>query len=1346
MKKALSMLLVLVMLIGMMPMQVFATEGTQETEAVEVVTEPSEAPEEETTAPAEETEPSEEIETEEPSDEEEETESPDEEEEEESSEPSEPEEEPEVVHEHDYEAVVTAPTCTEKGYTTYTCTCGDSYRISWLDESAYEGKTIACIGDSITAAVGVTKDENDYVKLLADRLSMNYIRLGASGTTLCTDGSRTCNIGRLTEGYLKNADIVTIAMGINDFCAAGEGYYELGGIISTDSSTIYGAVRMWCERIEELRATDSLCDTQFYFVTPVICSWNNSVTNKKDWDQSKENIHGYTLRDLCNAIIEVAELYDVGVIDLNLLSGMYYVDAENNNTAVFGGDGVHPGAGGHAMMANAIANALLQNNLRDDHAHTFGSWITTTWPSCTEGEQQRVCSVCSAVEHRSAEPAKDHTYVSAITVPTCTEQGYTTYTCDCGDSYVDDYVDATGEHTYSNGICTGCGEAHPNLANLKGKVISIMGDSISTFAGYIPVADGFNLAHRARYPQSNLLTDVNETWWMQAITALDAKLGINDSWAGSRVANNITGNSGDYGENAAMASMTRILNLGANGTPDVILFYGGTNDIAYSLMLGSFNPATAPTEVDLTATKWNSAADAYVAAILRMQHFYPNAKIIAMLPTYTVNHYSDAKLAQFNEIYAAICEHYGVTCIDLRDCGITTADLPDGIHPDSNGMDYITEAVLTALLEENMDPGETIVYSVKHTLTDVQASLGYYKGIRAGQTFAETLTGDNLAVTVMMGGEDITDTVCQNGEIRIASVTGDLVIMAKGQLTADGHLQQLPESFCSGTNLWTALKPENKYYTSGGWGNLPTNDVWSITIPVSAGDHIYASSFRKYGENGNNYSTDSGIRVTYFDANGALKTMTPTETYNAFKVNGYLTVPENVVAINIPMWTVSDENAVYILNKEHSYENGICAGCGDIRPVYEGHVQPLPDFVCSGMNLWNELEIRNGYYMETDWVDSVYSVTFAVSEDEQIWATSFQKVGINGGHVNGIRLTWFNGHGVIDSMEPAQVYDEFSRNGFLTAPTGAKYVNVVMWNNSDSNELYILNREHTYENGTCAGCGDHIGPVITQQPESVQQEIGKKFAITVKAEGDGLTYQWYYKESYQKNFSVSSNKTASYAYTMQSYMNGRQVYCVVTDAYGNQATTETATITLPPVAVTITQQPQDARVNVGERFSISPKVEGEGLTYQWYVKESGAKAFKVSSNKTSAYAYTMQNYMIGRQVYCVITDKYGNSVTTDVATISLPPVELKILTQPADVSASVGAKYSISPEVQGDGLTYQWYYKEGYMKDFKLSSNKTSAYAYSMQTYMNERSVYCVITDKYGNQVQTEIVTIHLEK
>lgn len=40
-----------------------------------------------------------------------------------------------------------------------------------------------------------------------------------------------------------------------------------------------------------------------------------------------------------------------------------------------------------------------------------------------------------------------HSYKSEITAPTCTEKGYTTYTCTCGDSYVDDYTDELGHYS-----------------------------------------------------------------------------------------------------------------------------------------------------------------------------------------------------------------------------------------------------------------------------------------------------------------------------------------------------------------------------------------------------------------------------------------------------------------------------------------------------------------------------------------------------------------------------------------------------------------------------------------------------------------------------------------------------------------------------------------------------------------------------------------------------------------------------------------------------------------------------------------------------------------------------------
>lgn len=58
------------------------------------------------------------------------------------------------------------------------------------------------------------------------------------------------------------------------------------------------------------------------------------------------------------------------------------------------------------------------------------------------------------------EPPHTHNYSASVTPPTCTTQGYTTYTCNCGDSYRDDYT--TGSHNYSNGTCTTCGASDPN--------------------------------------------------------------------------------------------------------------------------------------------------------------------------------------------------------------------------------------------------------------------------------------------------------------------------------------------------------------------------------------------------------------------------------------------------------------------------------------------------------------------------------------------------------------------------------------------------------------------------------------------------------------------------------------------------------------------------------------------------------------------------------------------------------------------------------------------------------------------------------------------------------------------
>ena len=72
-----------------------------------------------------------------------------------------------------------------------------------------------------------------------------------------------------------------------------------------------------------------------------------------------------------------------------------------------------------------------------------------------------ICSTPGGVRITVAEPAHDHSYEAAVTAPTCTEAGFTTYTCDCGDSYVDDEVPALG-HDYVEGICTRCDATRVN--------------------------------------------------------------------------------------------------------------------------------------------------------------------------------------------------------------------------------------------------------------------------------------------------------------------------------------------------------------------------------------------------------------------------------------------------------------------------------------------------------------------------------------------------------------------------------------------------------------------------------------------------------------------------------------------------------------------------------------------------------------------------------------------------------------------------------------------------------------------------------------------------------------------
>ena len=56
----------------------------------------------------------------------------------------------------------------------------------------------------------------------------------------------------------------------------------------------------------------------------------------------------------------------------------------------------------------------------------------------------------------SSKHTHDYTKVD-VTAPTCKDEGYTTYTCDCGDSYTDNEIPSSEEyHNYVDDVCTVC--------------------------------------------------------------------------------------------------------------------------------------------------------------------------------------------------------------------------------------------------------------------------------------------------------------------------------------------------------------------------------------------------------------------------------------------------------------------------------------------------------------------------------------------------------------------------------------------------------------------------------------------------------------------------------------------------------------------------------------------------------------------------------------------------------------------------------------------------------------------------------------------------------------------------
>ena len=145
---------------------------------------------------------------------------------------------------------------------------------------------------------------------------------------------------------------------------------------------------------------------------------------------------------------------------------------------------------------------------------------------------------------------------------------------------------------------------------------------------------------------------------------------------------------------------------------------------------------------------------------------------------------------------------------------------------------------------------------------------------------------------------------------------------------------------------------------------------------------------------------------------------------------------------------------------------------------------------------------------------------------------------------------------------------------------------------------------------------------ITRQPKNASAMVSEKATFSIVAKGDGLKYQWYYKDPGMSAFKKVSNATkAKYTVTMKQALDGRQFYCQVTDVNKKKVKSNKVTLTWD-TTLAITAQPKGVSVKDGETAKATVKANGKGLTYAWWAKAPGAADFALTDQTSSASSPT----------------------------------------------------------------------------------------------------------------------------
>lgn len=228
-------------------------------------------------------------------------------------------------------------------------------------------------------------------------------------------------------------------------------------------------------------------------------------------------------------------------------------------------------------------------------------------------------------------------------------------------------------------------------SELYNKNVAIIGDSISTYEGYIPTG------YKHFYSKGNV-DSVEDTWWGQLVNKTGVNVVSNCSWSGSTV----TGDSTSKVNAHAACSDKRIndLSLG-NKEIDIVICYIGINDYRRNIKVGHWS---SQDEVPADSTKVTSFSEGYALMVSKIKNKYPNAKVYVttLMKCDDVNNKATYNLEGYNEAIRQVADKFDTGIVDLNQFMIEKNDFSDysldRLHPNALGHEEMSTLFAETLL------------------------------------------------------------------------------------------------------------------------------------------------------------------------------------------------------------------------------------------------------------------------------------------------------------------------------------------------------------------------------------------------------------------------------------------------------------------------------------------------------------------------------------------------------------------------------------------------------------------------------------------------------------------------